>query len=188
MASPHYQPSLAMQTGARPLESLIDAVPRPTKDEFRNAMSRLGAAVNVITTDGPGGRSGFTASAVCSVTDSPPTLLVCLNRNASVFPAFDTNGVLCVNSLGAGHQNVSNLFGGKTPMDDRFAAAKWETHVTGAPMLVDAVVSFDCRVVSRSSVGTHDVLFCEVAAIKIGDSEHGLVYFDRKYHELAPLV
>lgn len=39
---------------------------------FRNAMALLGGAVSVITTDGPAGRFGFTASAVCSVTDSPP--------------------------------------------------------------------------------------------------------------------
>lgn len=44
---------------------------------FRDAMSCMGAAVNIITTDGPAGRAGFTASAVCSVTDTPPTLLVC---------------------------------------------------------------------------------------------------------------
>ncbi len=42
---------------------------------FRDAMSCMGAAVNIITTDGPAGRAGFTASAVCSVTDTPPTLL-----------------------------------------------------------------------------------------------------------------
>ena len=54
--------------------------------EYREAMSRLGAAVSVITTDGPAGPSGFTASAVCSVTDAPPTLLVCLNRSASASP------------------------------------------------------------------------------------------------------
>ena len=50
------------------------------KQAYREAMARLGAAVNVITTDGPGGRAGFTASAVTSVTDTPPTLLVCANR------------------------------------------------------------------------------------------------------------
>lgn len=37
---------------------------------FRDAMSCMGAAVNIITTDGPAGRAGFTASAVCSVTDT----------------------------------------------------------------------------------------------------------------------
>ena len=60
----------------------------PDKQTFRDAMACVGAAVNIITTDGPAGRAGFTASAVCSVTDSPPTLLVCLNRGASVWPTF----------------------------------------------------------------------------------------------------
>ena len=45
------------------------------KASFRDAMAHVGAAVNIITTDGPAGRAGFTASAVCSVTDTPPTLL-----------------------------------------------------------------------------------------------------------------
>ncbi len=98
---------------------------------FRDAMSRLGAAVNIVTTDGPAGLAGFTASAVCSVTDSPPTLLVCLNRNASVWPVFQANGQLCVNTLAAGHEALSGLFGGKTPMEARFAAARLATRRDG---------------------------------------------------------
>lgn len=156
-----------------------------SKGDFRNAMARLGAAVNIVTTDGPGGLAGFTASAVCSVTDDPPTLLVCLNRHASVYPAVQANGALCVNALAGGHQEISNLFGGKTPMADRFSAAAWQRGTTGAPVLADAAVSFDCRVVNCTSVGTHDVLFCEVEAVTMGDATHGLMYFGRRYHELA---
>ena len=52
---------------------------------YRDAMARLGAAVNVITTSGVDGPRGFTASAVCSVTDDPPMLLLCLNRTAQGF-------------------------------------------------------------------------------------------------------
>src|SRR5271169_1391090 len=66
------------------------------KQPYRDAMARLGAAVNVITTDGPGGRAGFTASAVTSVTDTPPTLLVCANRANDSYPAFMKNQVLSV--------------------------------------------------------------------------------------------
>ena len=49
---------------------------------FREAMCRLGAAVHVVTTAGPGGKTGATATAVCSVSDAPPTLLMCLNRRS----------------------------------------------------------------------------------------------------------
>lgn len=158
--------------------------PALPKSDYRDAMARLGAAVNIITTDGPAGCVGFTASAVCSVTDEPPTLLVCLNRAASVYPAVLSNGVLCVNALGAGQQALSGLFGGKTPMDERFAAARWSRNLTGAPVLEGAAVSFDCRVARSISVGTHDVLFCEVLALTKHTEAHGLVYFGRQYHDV----
>ena len=61
---------------------------------FRDGMARLGSAVAIIATNGPAGRHGFTASAVCSVTDTPPTLLVCINRSVSSYAAFQENGVL----------------------------------------------------------------------------------------------
>lgn len=171
-------------TAPAPMVTSTTAANLPSRSDYRDAMARLGAAVSVVTTDGVAGRAGFTASAVCSVTDDPPTLLVCLNHAASVYPAFDANGVLCVNVLGAGQQALSNLFGGKTPMDQRFDAARWLQHRTGSPVLEGAVVSFDCRITGRSRVGTHDVLFCEAVAIAMGPTANGLVYFNRGYHEL----
>ncbi|SCC42639.1 NADH-dependent FMN reductase RutF [Kosakonia oryziphila] len=151
---------------------------------FRDAMACVGAAVNIITTDGPAGRAGFTASAVCSVTDSPPTLLVCLNRSASVWPVFSNNQALCVNTLAAGQESLSNLFGGKTPMDERFAAARWLQGETGCPRLADALASFDCHISQVVSVGTHDILFCQIVDISRHPTPEGLVWFDRRYHAL----
>ncbi|MCK6831495.1 pyrimidine utilization flavin reductase protein F [Enterobacter bugandensis] len=156
----------------------------PDKQTFRDAMACLGAAVNIITTDGPAGMAGFTASAVCSVTDSPPTLLVCLNRGASVWPTFSENRTLCVNTLSAGQEPLSNLFGGKTPMAERFTAARWQTGDTGCPRLEDALASFDCRISQVVSVGTHDILFCDIVSIIRQPAPQGLVWFDRSYHAL----
>ncbi|CAN7738906.1 flavin reductase [Caballeronia sp. LjRoot34] len=149
-------------------------------------MARLGAAVNVVTTDGPAGRAGFTASAVCSVTDSTPILLVCVNRTSSLHARVLNNGVLCVNTLSDQHEELSRLFGGKTTAKERFSAGTWGTLETGAPVLRDALVAFDCRVMEVVQQRTHDVLFCQVQAI--GDSEGkqaGLVYFGRRYHTLS---
>jgi len=155
------------------------------RKDYRDAMARLGAAVNLVTTDGPGGRAGFTASAVCSVTDEPPTLLVCLNRNASAYPVFQANSALCVNVLAHGQHELSNLFGGKTPMHERFASACWSSLETGAPLLDDALIAFDCRIVQRHPVGSHDVLYCEVLGIRHGQRARGLMYFERAYHGLG---
>jgi flavin reductase len=152
-------------------------------------MARLGAAVNVITTDGPGGRRGFTASSVCSVTDDPPTLLVCLNRNSDSNAALKANRVLCVNTLAAAQQHLSPIFAGMTEhdVDGRFAAALWMTLATGAPVLQEAVVSFDCRISQVTEVGTHSVFFCEVEAIQHGAVHEGLIYFGRGYHPVRAM-
>jgi flavin reductase len=156
------------------------------QQDFRDAMARLGAAVNVITTDGPGGRRGFTASAVCSVTDSPPTLLVCLNRSSDSHAAVAKNGVLCVNTLSADQQRLSPIFAGQVTddYDARFAAATWTTLATGSPVLEGALANFDGRVVKTLDVGSHTVFFCEVQAVRSAPGD-ALMYFARGYRTLA---
>jgi flavin reductase len=128
------------------------------------------------------GRAGFTASAVCSVTDNPPTLLVCMSRRSSAHASVTKNGVVCVNVLSAGHQRLSRRFGGGIPVDERFAGAVWSILETGAPVLADCAVAFDCRIVDLANVGTHDVLFCRVVALQRSDSVDNLIYFGREYH------
>ena len=92
-------------------------------------MSRLGAAVHVITTAGPGGKTGATATAVCSVSDAPPTLLMCLNRRSQTNPVVLENGVFCVNTLGAGEAEIADIFAGRTGVmgSDRFNKGEWTT-------------------------------------------------------------
>lgn len=156
------------------------------RQTYREAMARFGAAVSVVTTDGPAGRFGFTASAVCSVTDDPATLLVCVNRRNESHAPLLANGVLCVNTLAAGQEQISALFGGGTAAQpDRFAAGHWHTLETGAPLLDGAVVAFDCRISQITEVATHSVVFAQVVALQHGATHDGLVYFGRAYHKLA---
>jgi flavin reductase len=154
--------------------------------QFREAMSRLGAAVHVITTDGPFGKTGFTATAVVSVTDQPATVLVCLNRGAQSHPILRGNGVFCVNTLRAGDENIADTFAGRTKMerDRRFDVGQWQTLVTGSPALMSAVVALDCRVSEIKSVASHDIYFGIVEAIHSGPPGAALVYHDRAYKQV----
>jgi flavin reductase len=158
-------------------------VPTIEPAAFREAMSRLGAAVHVITTAGPGGKAGATATAVCSVSDAPPMLLMCFNRRSQTNPAVVENGVFCVNTLGDGGAEIADIFAGRTGVlgTDRFATGEWTTLSTGSPALVTAVVAFDCRIVEVRSVGTHNVFFGAVEAVRLGQGGPALVYHDRAY-------
>ena len=150
---------------------------------FREAMSRLGAAVHVVTTAGPAGKTGFTATAVCSVSDQPATLLICLNRRSNSAPMLRNNGVFCVNTLRAGEENIADIFAGRTGVRaaDRFASGEWTTLKTGSPVLTSAVVALDCRVIEVKAVASHDVYFAAVEAIRSGPAGPALVYHDRAY-------
>jgi flavin reductase len=156
--------------------------------KFREAMSCVGAAVNVITSAGPAGKVGFTATAVCSVSDTPPTLIVCMNRSSSQSKALKANGVLCVNTLAANQQELSAVFAGLTQArcEDRFLAASWAALKTGAPVLDGALASFDCIIEHVMEAGTHSVLVCSVSDVAIKDSGEALVYFRRNYHSTIP--
>lgn len=159
---------------------------KPDQTSFRQAMSRLSAAVNIVTTDGPAGRHGITASAVCSVTDTPPTLLVCINRSSRAHAMVLENGAFCVNVLGHAHADLAMRFGrpGLSP-EERFAGAGWSTLVTGAPVLDTATVSLDCKVSAVETVGTHSVILGEVAGIALHGEGQSLVYFDRSFHRIG---
>lgn len=167
-------------------EAATSAVLTPvTREIYRDGMASLAAAVNLVTSDGPGGLAGFTATAVTSVTDDPPTLIVCLNRSSSAAAAVLANKVVCVNALAPGHEAVSSLFGGKTPLAERFASAVWSTGKTGAPLLEDALVSFDCLVTETVQVGTHFILMCQVVDVRANDQAQALVYFRRAYQAVS---
>ena len=153
---------------------------------YRSGMSRLAAAVNIITSVADGGVCGFTASAVCSVTDDPPTLLVCINRAAQSHSIIMQSRVLCVNTVGPSHEEIAMRFAGAVKeMAARFNGVSWSTATTGSPVLDQALVAFDCHVVDVHAIGTHDVLYCEVVDMRTGDDAAGLVYWSRQFHKLV---
>lgn len=155
-------------------------------DAFRNGMALLSGSVNVITTNGPQGFAGITATAVCSVTDQPPTLLTCINRSSYAYPIFSGNGVLCVNVLSAEQQAVAGVFSDRNiTMQDRLSRIASSVLATGSPLIDGALVSFDCRIVLRQEAGSHGIFLCEVENVRQAESGAGLVYFRRNYHTVS---
>ncbi len=146
-------------------------------------MSRYGAAVHVITTDGAAGKGGATATAVCSVSDDPPTLLVCVNRKSKTGQIIVNNGVFCVNTLGADAEELANLFAGRTGVASaaRFDSGAWGILATGSPVFASAICACDCRVTEINAVGSHNVIFGVVEAVNLGPAVPALVYHGRSY-------
>lgn len=178
-----------MTRTARKTPAAIEAAATVSGSDYRDAMSRIAGAVHVVASDGPAGPGGATMTAVTSVTDAPPTVLVCLNRAGRFGAILRTNGVFSVNTLVEGDEDLAGLFAGVGGIDhpDRFAPDRWSRGATGAPLLAGARAVVDCRIVDVAEVGSHSVFFGRVEAVRVGDARPALLYVDRSYRVLPAL-
>jgi flavin reductase len=167
------------------MNSIVEAAraAMPEAGAFRDAMAQVASAAHLVTTLGPAGRAGLTATAVASVSDTPPTLLVCIEAGSRTLAAIEASGIFCVNTLAAADHELAAVFAGQRGLsgEARFDVGDWQKLATGAPALASALVSFDCRLVGAQDVATHRVLIGEVVALGGGGSGPGLVYRHRRF-------
>jgi len=155
-------------------------------DHFKRGMRRLAAGVSLITTINQGTRHGLVATAVSSVTAAPPTLLVCINKTASAHAHVEEAGILCVNILSELHQDVAGRFSSPVDRHKRFEMDEWQTIKTGAPALVNSLVSFDCEVRQVVPYGSHTIFLAEIVGVELwADAVSPLLYLDGRYRLLA---
>jgi flavin reductase len=158
---------------------------------FRESMSHLTAAVHIVTSAGPAGKTGFTATAVCSVSDDPAMLLVCVNKRSNSAPLFSQNGAFCVNTIGPNETNLADIFASRTGLhlDERFATGDWMTLKSGSPVLTSAVIAFDCRTIEVKELASHNIIFGAVEAVRFGGGVpllyHGRTYVTNFHEVLA---
>lgn len=166
--------------------STVDAAAVSASLAYREAMSHVAGAVHLITTDGPAGRAGLTATAVTSVSAEPPHLLVCLNQASRTAAFIAGNGHFAVNTLGAGQQDLADVFAGRTPVAGaaRFDHGRWHAGVAGQPVLEGALATFVLKASDIRPVGSHFVVIGAVLDIGIGANAAGLVYARRAYHQV----
>lgn len=134
---------------------------------FRDAMAHVASAVHVVTTAGASGPIGLTATAVASVSDAPPTVLVCIKAGSRTLAAISANGVFCINTLRGGATDLAAIFAGRRGLEGeaRFGTARWRALASGAPVLEDAIAAFDCRLVAIHEAATHRIVVGEVLAL-----------------------
>jgi flavin reductase len=159
------------------------------KTEFLQGMAKAAQSVCVVTTDGIGGKSGVTVSAMTSVSvDTPrPSLLVCIHGDSSACDRIRTNRAFCANLLAEDQAEIADVFAGRTGLsgEEKFAVGAWHPGETGCPMLDDPIAAFDCKLVHDILVGSHRVFVGEVEAVRLVRDEKPLIYFDRGYARAA---
>jgi flavin reductase len=151
-------------------------------EAFRSAMRHVAATVYAVTTGHGGGRYGILATAVSSLSFDPPSLLVCVNRSASLHGPLASAEIFGVNVLGLGNRDVAEHFM-SCSAEERFAVGDWE-EVHGTPVLATAQSSFVCRRRHCHEFGTHTIFIGELIAANHRKNSAPLTYYDRHYVDI----
>lgn len=149
--------------------------------EFREIMGSFPTGVTVVTTlDEEGKPIGLTASAVSSVSLSPPQLLICLGSERYTARSVAARGRFVVNFLGGDQQAVAERFARHA--DDKFAGLPVRTGEDGLPLIEGALAHAECVVTKAVPAGDHTVF---VGLVVRGTAGAGspLMYFRRHYGE-----
>jgi len=152
-------------------------------ESFRSAMRHVAATVYAVTTGKIGERHGILATAVSSLSFEPPSLLVCVNRTASLHEPLACADTFCVNVLGLGNREIAEVFE-QARGEERFAVGEW-AEVHGVPVLVNAQSYFICRTAHRHEFGTHTIFIGELIDAHHRENAAPLTYYDRHYIDIS---
>ena len=154
---------------------------------YRAIMRNQAGAVTIIAVGDAGNRTGLTATAVCSLTDSPPTLLACVNRSASAHAPILTMRSFSINLLARDQHELAMAFSGRAGLEGeaRFAPQEWITLATGAPVLKNALASLDCELTDEHGFDTHSVFIGRVRDGHTRENVEPLLYFQGSFWDLV---
>lgn len=155
-------------------------------ERFRSAMRGTASGVAVIATDGPAGRRGVTISTFASLSVEPPSVVACIHKDSQALSAILANSIFAANVLAVKQVGVAKAFAGQMPelRENRFASGQWRKLSTGAPVLEDAVASFDCKVSEAITINTHSILIGQVVELAAGKSAP-LVFSDCTFQSVS---
>lgn len=152
-------------------------------EEFRNALAHFPSGVTVATTIGTDGHPhGITVSAFCSVSLTPPMVLICIEKVTVSHDAFAASGVFVVNVLRESQKEISEQFA--APALDKFEALDFRPGIGGVPVLKDALASIECRLRYSHDGGDHTIYVGNVEEVTVDDGDP-LLYFKGDYKRLG---
>jgi flavin reductase len=153
-----------------------------TADQFKSVMRRLAASVNVITSTDNGAMNGMTATAVCSVSNDPPSLLAIVNKSNRTHQPLSRSGVFAVNVLSSGQQRLANHFAAK--IENPFFDIAYKIGTTGCPIICEADAVAECQVERVVDFYTHTIFIGRIVKCEIANKSP-LIYHNGHFCRLA---
>jgi len=151
-----------------------------TADEFKKAMGSWASGVTIITARAGDRIHGMTVSDFSGASLEPPLALVCAAKTSNTTALIQEGRCFGVNVLRAGQNALSNKFASKKDEWSRFEGVETFAGKTGAPLLAEALVNLDCRLVAVHEAGDHLLCVGQIEEAHVREGEP-LLYFRGSY-------
>ena len=147
-------------------------------DGLKHAMQMAPASVAVITTGANiSEANGLTATSICSVSLDPPTILVCVNREASSHQLISESGRFCANYLDRCQKKIADSFALPGTGAEKFERAGARAReVDNWIKLEGSLANIFCEVAQSIEAGTHTIFIGAVKRISIFEDAVPLLY------------
>lgn len=157
----------------------------PDSAVFRDVIRHLASGVTIVTSSLHRGPVGLTATAVCSVSATPPMLLVSLTATSQTAQGVAETGAFAVHLLPHRARGYAEQFASS---GEHFAGVEYlSTPEKQIPLLANVLGWFLCDVEQAIPAADHVLFVGRVVQCGLMENRADpLLYFDRSYRRLAP--
>jgi len=152
----------------------------PVKKEFLLAMRGITSTVTVVSAKDGKNEQAMTATSVTSLSLDPPTMLVCINHEASIHELINEGLGFCINILSLGQKNLADICSVKGKEEERFLEGNW-SELENIPYNIDSQSNLFCNCVQAIQHSTHTIYVGEVTRVIRKNIFDPLLYKDGNY-------
>ena len=150
------------------------------QEDFLIAMRGITSTVNVISAKLNDEHHAMTATSVTSLSLSPPSMIICINKEAPIHNTIYEDTKFCINVLSNQQQDLSEVCGDTKEIDSRFEDNGWvdDKELIYNSNSISNIFCLCTKVIDHS---THSVFFGEVIKVNINNKNKALLYASGEY-------
>ncbi|MBY8857145.1 flavin reductase family protein [Nocardia sp. CA2R105] len=156
-------------------------------DLMKQVNRKFVTGVTVITAIDGDTPKGLAVNAFASISLTPPTVMVCVQRTSNTHDCLFRADHLAINILSAAQGPVAATFAGKS--DDKFRDLAWRPGPFGSPLIDQSSARMETEIRERLQTRTHTVFICRVVHAEVGE-QAPMVYSSGGFYDggaLTPL-
>ena len=152
----------------------------PVKKEFLQAMRGITSTVTVISAKDGENKQAMTATSVASLSLDPPTVLVCINHEATIHGVMKESLGFCINILSVGQEGLADICSLAGKEEQRFLEGNW-SEFDEIPYNKDSQSNMFCNCIRAIEHTTHTIYLGEIINVLNQSSFNPLLYKDGNY-------